>query len=109
MTSTRPTNSQSEPDFSDEVDRSASASELQPQQSSSAAMQKSALDSVSTDLMEKIVDDANMERAWKKVKANRGALARTTQDFESRSRQVAPPPSSRLLLEAMAQTNRPRP
>ena len=34
---------------------------------------QSALDSVSLDLMERIVDDGNLERAWKKVKANRGA------------------------------------
>jgi len=42
-------------------------------QSASAAMEKPALDIVSVDLMEQIVDPANMELAWKKVKANRGA------------------------------------
>ena len=72
MTSTRPTQ-QLAFDFSDEVDVKDTASELQPEQSLSAAMEKSALDSVSLDLMERIVDDGNMERAWKKVKANRGA------------------------------------
>ena len=72
MTSTRPTR-QLAFDFSDEVDVKDTASELQPEQSLSAAMEKPALDSVSLDLMERIVDDGNMERAWKKVKANRGA------------------------------------
>jgi RNA-directed DNA polymerase len=73
MTSTRPTTPQLEFDFSNEADWDAVTSELQTEQSSSAAMKKSALDSVSNDLMEKIVDDAKMERAWKKVKANKGA------------------------------------
>jgi len=73
MTSTRPIPQQLALDFSDEADSVTAASELRLEQSSSAAMEKSALDSVSLDLMEKIVDDGNMERAWKKVKANRGA------------------------------------
>jgi len=73
MTSTRPVSQQLVLDFSDEADSVTAALELQQEQSSSAAMEKSALDSVSMDLMEKIVDDSNMERAWKKVKANRGA------------------------------------
>lgn len=57
MTSTRPT-------FSPEP---------QGGQSCTAAMEKPALDSLSEDLMEQIVDPASMERAWRKVKANRGA------------------------------------
>ena len=74
MTSTRPKPQQLAFDFSDEVVSPDSAtSELQPEQSRSAAMEKPALDSVSLDLMERIVDDGNLERAWKKVKANRGA------------------------------------
>ncbi len=36
-------------------------------------MEKPALDSLSMNLMEQVVDLYNMERAWKKVKANRGA------------------------------------
>ena len=36
-------------------------------------MEKSALDSTSSSLMERIVDEANMEAAWRRVKANRGA------------------------------------
>lgn len=39
----------------------------------SAATEKSALDSISSSLIEAIVDEANIERAWKRVKANRGA------------------------------------
>lgn len=39
----------------------------------SAAMEKSALDSNHLSLMEAVVDDANIERAWKCVKANKGA------------------------------------
>ena len=73
MTSTRPKPQQLAFDFSDEVVSPDAASELQPEQSLSAAMEKPALDSVSLDLMERIVDEGNMERAWKKVKANRGA------------------------------------
>ncbi len=38
-----------------------------------AIMEKPALDSLSMNLMEQVVDLYNMERAWKKVKANRGA------------------------------------
>jgi len=72
MTSTRPMPQQLVLDFSDEAESVTATSELRQEQSSSAAMEKSALDSVSMDLMEKIVDDGNMERAWKKVKANRG-------------------------------------
>jgi len=73
MTSTRPMPQQLVLDFSDEAESVTATSELRQEQSSSAAVEKSALDSVSLDLMEKIVDDGNMERAWKKVKANRGA------------------------------------
>ena len=50
-----------------------SAQNTQPSPSASAAMEKSALDSTSSFLMESIVDEANIETAWKKVKANRGA------------------------------------
>ena len=73
MTSTRPNQQQLTFDFHAETEAGAATPELQPEQSTSAALEKSALDSVSFDLMEKIVDEGNMERAWKKVKANRGA------------------------------------
>jgi RNA-directed DNA polymerase len=36
-------------------------------------MEKSALNSPSSSLMELIVDESNMERAWTNVKANKGA------------------------------------
>lgn len=49
------------------------SSELQPEKSPSAAMEKSALNSPSSTLMEQIVDESNMERAWRNVKANKGA------------------------------------
>jgi hypothetical protein len=39
----------------------------------SAATEKSALDLSLFSLMEAVVDDANIERAWKNVKANKGA------------------------------------
>jgi RNA-directed DNA polymerase len=45
----------------------------QPSLSASAAMEKSALDSTTFSLMEEIVDDDNMDAAWRRVKANRGA------------------------------------
>ena len=50
-----------------------SAENTQPSSSASAAMEKSALDSNSSSLMEEVVDDANMDAAWRRVKANRGA------------------------------------
>ncbi len=47
MTSTRPMSQQLVLDFSDEADSVTATSELRQEQSSSAAMEKSALDSVS--------------------------------------------------------------
>lgn len=72
MTSIRPTETQCSLDFGDEVDESNGAAEPQRGKSASAAMKKRTL-SDSIDLMERIVDSANMERAWKNVKANHGA------------------------------------
>jgi len=43
------------------------------EQSASAAVEKPALSRQSENLMEGIVDQANMETAWRNVKANRGA------------------------------------
>ena len=70
MTSNRPT----QPQTSSES-RSGACAGPEPQrgQSVPADMKKTALDPVPEDLMEQIVDARNMERAWKKVKANRGA------------------------------------
>jgi len=49
------------------------SSDLQTEKTASAAMEKSALNSPSSSLMEMIVDESNMERAWRNVKANQGA------------------------------------
>ena len=49
------------------------ANKTQSSSSTPAVVGKSALDSTSSSLMERIVDEANMEAAWKRVKANRGA------------------------------------
>lgn len=73
MSSIRPTPQQLALDFDNEAGPPDATAELQPEQSSSADMEKPALNPVSLDLMERIVDVGNMERAWKKVKANRGA------------------------------------
>ena len=84
MTSTRPTVSP----------------EPQGGQSCAAAMEKSALDSLSEDLMEQVVDPENMERAWRKVKANRGAPGPdgiTLKQFPEHFRSIWPELRQRLL------------
>lgn len=53
--------------------RPTTSPEPQGGQSCAAAMEKPALDSLSMNLMEQVVDPENMERAWRNVKANRGA------------------------------------
>ena len=73
MTSTRPKSQQLVLGFSDETNRDSVTPEPQRGQSGSAVMEKSALDTAFIDLMERIVEQANLEKAWKKVKANRGA------------------------------------
>ena len=70
MTSRRPKAGQLCFDFSDEAEQQSSAPEPQRGQST---VEKSALDSISNDLMERVVAWDNIERAWKNVKANRGA------------------------------------
>jgi len=49
--------------------------DVEPQggKSCTAATGQPTLDSASEDLMEQVIDPTNMERAWKQVKANRGA------------------------------------
>ena len=49
------------------------AHKTQPSLAASAATEKSALDLSLFSLIEAVVDDANIERAWKNVKANKGA------------------------------------
>ena len=73
MTSNRPTN-ENQLDLSCPEEICASSEpELQTEQSVSAVVEKPALDHVSENLMEQIVDRENMEIAWAKVRANRGA------------------------------------
>ena len=63
-------------------------------------MEKSALGSLSEDLMEQIVDPENMERAWRKVKANRGAPGpdgTTLKQFPEHFRSIWPELRQRLL------------
>jgi RNA-directed DNA polymerase len=73
VTSTRPTQRQLPIGFDNESELETAQLEPQGGQSCAAATDKPALDSLSEDLMERIVAQENMERAWKKVKANRGA------------------------------------
>jgi RNA-directed DNA polymerase len=73
MTSNRPTPTQQSFDFAREAEGPSPAPEPQRGQSTSAAVEPTALSPVSKDLMEQIVDARNMERAWRNVKANRGA------------------------------------
>jgi RNA-directed DNA polymerase len=77
VASTRPKQQQLALNF---VDNSAGEDEAmrgvqEPQggQSCAAVTEKPALDSLPIDLMEQVVATENMERAWKNVKANRGA------------------------------------
>ena len=74
MTSNRPTQPQTRFEFVHEAEASrVLCRNLSEANRYSADMKKTALDPVSENLMEQIVDERNMERAWKKVKANRGA------------------------------------
>ena len=73
MTSNRPKQPQTTFEFTNEDEAVSAAPEPQRGQSASADMEKTALNPASENLMEQIVDVRNMERAWKKVKANRGA------------------------------------
>jgi RNA-directed DNA polymerase len=73
MTSNRPANENQRrlPGMKGRYARS--GPELQTEQSDPAAMEKPALTQTSENLMERIVDRANMETAWRNVRANRGA------------------------------------
>ncbi len=73
MTSNRPAKEQQLVLFCTEETCASTAPELQLEQSASAAVEKPALSRQSENLMEGIVDQANMETAWRNVKANRGA------------------------------------
>ncbi len=77
MISTRPTQRQLAFDFTrdnaGEDDTMRAAEEPLGGQSCAAVTEKPALDSLKMNLMEQVVDEANLERAWRQVKANRGA------------------------------------
>ncbi len=73
MISDRSTQQQFEFDLGDVVDELSIVKEPQRGQSVSATTEKPALDSSQYDLMEKIVDTANMMKAWNNVRRNAGA------------------------------------
>lgn len=74
MTSNRPTNQRTlDLPCTEEPDARGTLELQQAEQTAPAAMEKPALNTISEDLMERIVDQANFEQAWKNVKANRGA------------------------------------
>ncbi len=77
MASTRPKQQQLTLNFVDnsagEDETTRDAQEPQGGQSCAAVTEKPALDSLSMNLMEDVVATENMERAWRNVKANRGA------------------------------------
>jgi RNA-directed DNA polymerase len=60
-------------DFADEAERTRRALEAQRSESDLAAVKQTALSSDSEYLRKKIVELRNLERAWKKVRANHGA------------------------------------
>jgi RNA-directed DNA polymerase len=73
MTSNRPANENPSRPSRIGTAGASTASELQTEESAPAAVEKSALSMTSDNLMERIVDRANMETAWRNVQANRGA------------------------------------
>jgi len=100
MTSTRPTQRQRVFDFGNEADTTHAVAEPQGGQSCAAAMEKSALDSLSEDLLEQIVDPDNLERAWRNVKGNReapGPDGITLEQFPEHFRVIWPELRSQLL------------
>ena len=73
---------------------------LSEDESDSAAMRKSALSEPSAFLMEQIVDEQNVEQAWRKVKANKGAPGpdgMTLDEFPARFRTEWPTIRQQLL------------
>ena len=73
MTSRRPKTKPATIDFSHEALADCFVTEPQRGQSTVAAVEKTALGSTTTNLIERIVAWDNMLKAWKAVRANRGA------------------------------------
>ena len=75
MTSNRPNHIEAmhQPPLGSEATKAPCSLEPQLGQSVSAAMKKTALGNTTESLMEQIADPGNIEQAWKRVKANRGA------------------------------------
>jgi RNA-directed DNA polymerase len=73
MTPRRPKSKPANIDFSHEALKDCFVTEPQRGQSTVAAMETTALGSNTTHLMEQVVHWSNMQKAWKAVRANRGA------------------------------------
>ncbi|MEZ6137077.1 MAG: hypothetical protein R3C53_19460 [Pirellulaceae bacterium] len=73
MTSRRPKRKPANIDFSHEALADCFVTEPQRGQSTVAAVEKTALDSATTNLIERIVAWDNVLKAWNSVRANRGA------------------------------------
>ena len=73
MTSRRPKSKPANIDFSHEALADCFSTEPQRGQSTVAAVEKTALSSTTTNLIERVVAWDNMLKAWKAVRANRGA------------------------------------
>ena len=73
MTSRRPKTKPANIDFSHEALKDCFVTEPQRGQSNVAAMEKTALSSATTNLIEQVVHWSNMQKAWKAVHANQGA------------------------------------
>lgn len=92
---------QREFDFAREEDRPLPEELLRPESTDSASVDQPALGVFSTDaLMEQVVDAANLDRAWRQVKRNRGAPGpdgMTIKQFEPWARENWPPVRQQLL------------
>lgn len=73
---------QCESDFVREDEQTVPEELLRPELTDSASVDQPALDVFSNDaLMERVVDSANLDRAWRQVKRNRGAPGATRTSF----------------------------
>ncbi len=92
---------QREFDFAREDDQPLSEELLRPELTDSASVDQPALSVISTDaLMEQVVDPANLDRAWRQVKRNRGAPGpdgMTIKQFEPWARENWPTVRQQLL------------